>query len=140
MNMEDIDRLIAFHGHLGPYAMIGLRMGLKAVSLLSAQRHFGIEIAVECADCPPQSCIVDGLQVSTGATYGKRNIVLVKSSQIKVSASNKKDGSRVCMTLTEKAQASIAAMPKDHESVEKTAMDMARWPDEDLFQTEIMKT
>jgi formylmethanofuran dehydrogenase subunit E len=79
-----LEALESFHGHLGPYVVIGAKMGDEAAARLGFKKHFGVRVAVECEDHPPQSCLVDGLQVATGATYGKRNIVLTNSPSIRV--------------------------------------------------------
>jgi len=57
------------HGHLGIYTLIGVKMGVKAREYLEAK--FGrIHIESSAGIVPPVSCINDGLQVSTGATFG----------------------------------------------------------------------
>jgi len=63
-----------FHGHPGPFLALGIRMGLLALSLLESRGHRGIAAEVETGTKPPISCIVDGIQVSTGCTTGKGNL------------------------------------------------------------------
>ena len=57
------------HGHLGIYAIIGAKMGLRA------RQYFNIgvddiSITSYAGKTPPISCMNDGLQVSTGGTVG----------------------------------------------------------------------
>jgi pyrimidine-specific ribonucleoside hydrolase len=57
------------HRHLGIYAVIGVKMGIRA------KEYFGagideIKIVSYAGLNPPFSCMNDGLQVSTGATLG----------------------------------------------------------------------
>jgi pyrimidine-specific ribonucleoside hydrolase len=57
------------HGHLGIYAIIGAKMGLRA------RQHFNvgvddISIISYAGKTPPLSCMNDGLQLSTGGTVG----------------------------------------------------------------------
>lgn len=66
---------VDFHGHLGPYLVLGMRMGDLALKKLRSKRHFGIEAIVSGATEKPKSCLIDGIQVSAGCTYGKGNIV-----------------------------------------------------------------
>lgn len=57
------------HGHLGIYAIIGVKMGVRATELL----HTGIDdirVTSFAGSTPPVSCMNDGLQVSTGGTVG----------------------------------------------------------------------
>lgn len=64
------------HGHLGIYATIGVKMGIRA------REYFNIgvdDIAVVsfAGSTPPVSCMNDGLQVATGGTMGHGLITAV---------------------------------------------------------------
>lgn len=64
------------HGHLGIYATIGVKMGIRA------REYFNIgvdDIAVitYAGSVPPVSCMNDGLQVGTGASVGHGLITVV---------------------------------------------------------------
>jgi len=65
---------VKFHGHLGPYLVLGLLAGELALKKLKLKKYFGLEVKVGGANKKPKSCLIDGLQLSTGATYGKGNI------------------------------------------------------------------
>lgn len=57
------------HGHLGIYAVVGVKMGLRARQYF----HVGIDdisIMSYAGHIPPLSCMNDGIQVSTGGTLG----------------------------------------------------------------------
>jgi formylmethanofuran dehydrogenase subunit E len=64
----------AFHGHLGPYLVLGYRMGRIALRELDSPGHFGLSAVVSSLLTPPQSCLIDGIQLGSGCTLGKRNI------------------------------------------------------------------
>ncbi|MEM3439377.1 MAG: formylmethanofuran dehydrogenase subunit E family protein [Candidatus Bathyarchaeia archaeon] len=76
-------RAAEFHGHLGPYLVIGLRMGLLAKALLGANGMNGLSAALETGQKPPLSCVADGVQVSTLCTLGKGNIRIRDSGRAK---------------------------------------------------------
>lgn len=57
------------HGHLGIYSIIGVKMGLAALGYLQVEPG-EVFIRSYAGINPPVSCLNDGLQVSTGATYG----------------------------------------------------------------------
>lgn len=57
------------HGHLGIYAIIGVKMGIFANELLGTKQD-DIQVVSYAGSRPPLSCMNDGLQVSTGATVG----------------------------------------------------------------------
>ncbi len=67
---------VRFHGHPGPFLALGIRMGLLALKLLGSPGYQGITAEVETGSQPPLSCLVDGIQVSTGCTTGKGNLVV----------------------------------------------------------------
>ena len=67
---EELVPLKRFHGHLGPYVVIGYRMGK-----LARERFEGKMTAVVFTGShPPMSCLIDGVQFTTGCTMGKNNI------------------------------------------------------------------
>jgi len=80
----DLEEARRFHGHLGPWLVLGLRLGQVAMGRLQARPYFGVQVRVEAPPQPPPSCLVDGLQLATGATYGKRNIELVPAEEVSV--------------------------------------------------------
>jgi formylmethanofuran dehydrogenase subunit E len=83
-----------FHGHIGPWLSLGMRLGVAAMERTSARSHFGVTVDIRCPPAPPHSCLIDGLQLSTGATYGKQNIAAGASSTIDVVVVNKDTGVR----------------------------------------------
>jgi formylmethanofuran dehydrogenase subunit E len=70
---ETLDKIEKFHGHLGPYAVIGYKMGVIAKQKLGSD-PFSIEAMIWTGTKPPLSCIIDGIQISSGCTLGKGNI------------------------------------------------------------------
>ncbi len=71
-------RAIEFHGHDGPFMTLGLRMGLAALELLDCRGWFDLRCEVRLHWSPPDSCVIDGIQSSTGCTMGKKNITVVE--------------------------------------------------------------
>jgi formylmethanofuran dehydrogenase subunit E len=67
---------VRFHGHLGPFMVAGIRMGILALRLLGHPGYRGIEAEVETGTATPLSCLIDGIQVATGCTTGKGNLVV----------------------------------------------------------------
>ena len=69
-----LDKAIEFHGHGGPFMVVGLRMGLTALERLDAHGWFDLKCRVMLSWAPPDSCVIDGIQTSSGCTMGKHNI------------------------------------------------------------------
>lgn len=71
------------HRHVGSYALIGAKMGIRALEYFGA----GIDELNVCSYAgikPPVSCMNDGIQVSTGATLGHGLIQVVEDNPISV--------------------------------------------------------
>jgi formylmethanofuran dehydrogenase subunit E len=63
-----------FHGHGGPFLVVGLRMGLRALRDLDACGWLDLRCRAHLRRSPPDSCVLDGIQVATGCTMGKMNM------------------------------------------------------------------
>jgi formylmethanofuran dehydrogenase subunit E len=88
---EIVKGVVEFHGHLGPFLVLGLKAGLLANSLFGKD-CFKTKAIVMTEPSPPNSCFVDGVQFVTGCTMGKCNIELKKGRGVSVlfSKENKK--------------------------------------------------
>ncbi len=73
---ETLHRLRQFHGHVGPYAVLGYRLGLWILQRLGCARYFGASVTVRGPDSTPFTCTLDGIQMATGYTLGKGNLIL----------------------------------------------------------------
>lgn len=98
---DELQRLKEYHGHLGPFAVVGYVAGRIGLKRLGARKYFGIRATVECEPTPPQSCIVDGVQVAAGCTYGKRNIQLRESSRVAIHFHNTDTSGKCTLRLRE---------------------------------------
>lgn len=69
-----IERGVAFHGHLGPYLVCGIRMGLLALDILGCSGYTDVSAESDAGSTPPLSCLTDGIQIGCGCTPGKGNL------------------------------------------------------------------
>jgi formylmethanofuran dehydrogenase subunit E len=141
---------VQFHGHLGPWVVIGARFGMAGLKAVEAHGFFDVEIRCEGPfPKPPQSCFLDGLQIGSGATLGKRTLNYVEAEKIVLYVKNTRTGQTVELRPTPKLlemvgtlQAKIAANAAREENhahggrapvaAEGAARKIARWPDSDL--------
>jgi formylmethanofuran dehydrogenase subunit E len=72
---EALKQIQQFHGHLGPYVVLGYKMGEIATQHLGSD-PFSKQADVWASTKPPISCIIDGIQISSGCTLGKGNIMI----------------------------------------------------------------
>ncbi|MCW5943400.1 MAG: formylmethanofuran dehydrogenase subunit E family protein [Fimbriimonadaceae bacterium] len=77
-----------FHGHLGPWLALGIRLGQEGLRRVEAQGHFDVIVEATCHLGVPVSCLLDGLQWGTGATTGKRNLLVHEGSPATVRIEN----------------------------------------------------
>jgi len=137
---ELFHRLRQFHGHLGPYAVLGYRLGSWLLHRLGCGKYFGAHITVTGAGTTPYTCLLDGLQVSTGHTLGKRNLTLNIAADcggdtlFQIEAIAEADGEllrvEVPLTVTE-----LFAEWMDQELTEEEIFDRTlSWPQEELWQ------
>lgn len=126
---EMIDQGTEFHGHLGPFLVLGIKMGLLALRDLSSSGYKNIEARVKTGTTPPVSCLVDGIQISTGCTMGKGNIVTEPLGLAE--ATFIADGYSVTFKVRDEILMEIATPL--HDSLETLAWNISERPDEDLF-------
>lgn len=127
-----LKQAVDFHGHLGPYLVLGLLMGSYALKKLKARAHFGLEVKVWGVKFKPQSCLVDGLQLSTGCTYGKGNIRKYNGRFIKAGFLNCGSDKSIGLTLRDKIIEKLSLVC-DNEASEKLAREFFRMRADDIF-------
>ena len=88
-----LTQVVQFHGHLGPSVVAGARIGMAGIRAVGAKGYFDVEVTCEGPFAqPPQACFLDGLQVTTGATLGKRTLQWVQADRIAVRFKNTRTG------------------------------------------------
>jgi formylmethanofuran dehydrogenase subunit E len=128
-------RAVDFHGHLGPFLILGIRMGVMARSMLNSQNHNDLTVVVFVNRNPPESCTVDGVQIASGCTLGKGTIRV--SEMTDHVAGEFHAGNRTC-TITVKPRLLSELLDGLKKATEKGVLEMAETvlarPDEELFQ------
>ena len=90
---EWLTKATHFHGHLGPAIIFGCRVGMTALDVLEAKGYFDVEVTAQGPFAsPPKSCVIDGLQLSTGATLGKRNLHVIVEEEYVITVKNRRTG------------------------------------------------
>jgi len=121
-----------FHGHLGPYLVLGILAGEIALKKLKSKKYFGLEVKVWGADKKPRSCLIDGLQLSTGATYGKGNIEKLNGPGIKIEFYNRLNRQGINLRLKNKLIQQLKAA-KTHRASEALAKQLYKTDYSELF-------
>lgn len=129
---EFLSRAIEFHGHLGPYLVLGLRAGLYANQILGRD-PMKTEAFIRTKPTPPQSCFADGVQLSTGCTFGKGNISLSEGEGLLVTF--KKNNQELTLTLKKEIVEEMDSLPDEEEAWEGLAKDLYKRKIEEIFET-----
>lgn len=127
-----VEDLARFHGHLGPFIVLGYRMGRYALRRLGND-PFALLATVHCSGAPPESCLADGVQLGSGCTTGKRNLALVGSDEIAVEFRHADGQGVVLRPGPYRARQSGFDGPDPELALEDFAEAMYSMPDEELF-------
>lgn len=126
---ELIESAGRFHGHLGPFLILGLKAGLFANEVLGKD-YFKTRVIVETEPIPPCSCFADGIQFATGCTMGKGNIELRRGRSLTVLFI--KGNEKLKLSLKDEILKSLKGKSSWEES-EKTALKLSKRPVHELF-------
>ncbi|MDY0301819.1 MAG: FmdE family protein [Trichlorobacter sp.] len=122
MDRQDWQRCIDFHGHSCP----GLAMGFKAVE--AAARHLNLQFSKDeellCVT-ENDACGVDAVQVLTGCSMGKGNLVYRKRGKMAFSFFKRATGEKIRVVLKKQ-------FPRDGDRQQIQEMILNSDPD-DLF-------
>jgi len=130
--MNEILNLIEkFHGHLGPFAVIGYRMGIIACKKLNYD-PFSKQVIVMTGTKPPISCIVDGIQIGSGCTLGKGNI-RIKDEKKPIAIFKDKEGKEIKIELKKEVLEDIQNNVNDSNMI-LFSERMYSKTDEELFE------
>ncbi|HDR72430.1 MAG TPA: formylmethanofuran dehydrogenase [Methanoculleus sp.] len=122
--------LAVFHGHLGPYIVIGYRIG-RYVREHFCDDPFCLKATVFCSGTTPQSCLADGVQLGSGCTLGKRNIEIVPADTIRCEFA--REGTTLSLT-PHPFTLPPGSGPEYEAAIEEIAERMYSMPDADLFE------
>lgn len=126
---EVIERGIELHGHLGPFLVAGIKMGHLALKELNSKGHNELDVLIETGTKPPLSCLIDGIQISTGCTMGKGNIKVIDNK--KTRATFNKEEKSIEIELRPDI---LREIDEKKDNPEETAKRLIDIPEEKLFQ------
>ena len=125
-----------YHGHVGPWNVLGWRIGQAALREFKSQwgRH---ELEVVCY-VPPQTpftCLADGLSVGTGNSLGRLDLRLAEVLTCREAfvAVGRKDGKGDVLELRPQPEYLKSILNQPVEKLEDLCQECARMPEEKLF-------
>lgn len=132
-----LEKAAEFHGHLGPFLAIGVRMGIIGLKKIGKDNSDSLRINVSLPLHVPFSCIIDGLQVTTHCTVGNQKLSLHDSESVQTRFKRDTDKMEVIVTLNKplfeelKSQLLGEAVPE--KEVRKLARVIAGISEDELF-------
>jgi formylmethanofuran dehydrogenase subunit E len=127
---DQLRRAAEFHTHLGPFLVVGLRMG-RVVTRELGREPFTIKIQAHTGRVPPYSCLVDGLQVSTPCTVGNGGLAVTDHRDMSIEAA--KDGATLTVRLRKEMWQRIESECTE-ENQEEFACEIWEMPEGALLQ------
>jgi formylmethanofuran dehydrogenase subunit E len=124
------------HGHVGPYLIIGLKMGAAAKKALNITDTELTQLRAEVAVplYPPFSCLLDGIQVSTTCTLGNQRLQFKNSKNIQGTFIIEESGKIAKITLNKKFREILEEKKKEDKLTEAYAWELAEVPENQLFK------
>jgi formylmethanofuran dehydrogenase subunit E len=134
-----IENAAKLHGHLGPFLVIGVRMGDLAKRYLEVDDKGSrrLELSIKTPLSTPFSCVIDGIQTSTSCTVGNRKLKIENSTK-EITAHFKLQNSKKTIRISVNpkiAETLISEMSKGTKA-EQLAAKIARMQEEQLFVLE----
>jgi formylmethanofuran dehydrogenase subunit E len=134
-----IEKAAEFHGHLGPFLVIGIRMGNMAKKTLkpNVKENKRLQVTVKIPLLTPFSCILDGIQTTTQCTVGNQKL-RTENSQKEIIAQFELQNSNKAMKVLVNPKIIEELRKKMSEGVtnEELARKIASIPENQLFKIE----
>ncbi|MBN2380468.1 formylmethanofuran dehydrogenase subunit E family protein [candidate division WOR-3 bacterium] len=130
-NEEALFFLKRFHGHIGPYVVLGYRAGLIANRELGSD-PFSKRAVTFTGFKTPISCFTDGVQLGSCCTLGKGNITVEDKGEARVIFTAKDDSRAVEIKLSDETVSRIARADT-WELSDRLGREMLAEPEEGLF-------
>jgi len=134
-----IKKAADFHGHLGPFLVIGVRMGSLAKKILNANagENNKLRITAWLPLLTPFSCIIDGIQVTTQCTVGNQKLGIENSkAKIIVYFEQKNSHKALRIHVNPKIIKELKDRYSEGASNEELAREIASIPESQLFVIE----
>ena len=134
-----IENAAKLHGHLGPFLVIGVRMGEIAKRHLKVDQKNsrGLQANIKTPLSTPFSCVIDGIQATTSCTVGNQKLKIEKSmkdiaARFKLQSPDK----TVKISVDPKVAKNLTEEMSNGADSEKLAAKIAHLKEEQLFVLE----
>jgi len=129
-----------FHGHLGPFLIVGLKMGLLALRKLKKTGENGqLRATVKTELKVPYTCALDGIQIATHCTIGNRRLKLENAYSPTIAAKFRLENSERTVKISVKPEflreleKKVLGKGTSSQEMRKLAWEVASTPEDNLF-------
>jgi formylmethanofuran dehydrogenase subunit E len=132
-----LSRVAEFHGAAGVFAVVGYRIGSRALTELHETRgSFNLDVTHHTPFRVQWSCIADGVQAATGVSAGKLNLRLVEATPEKLETViwDKHSGKVLSFRLRPEFLSKYLDIPEDRQP--ETAREVLKLPDDAIFMVQ----
>lgn len=140
VSRKELDYAVRLHGHLGPFLVIGVRMGKLANGMFRGNRveDSKFQVTIKVPQTTPFTCAIDGIQSSTRCTIGNQRLT-IKNSGNEISGSFGLRNSKriVTISLKQKVMKDLMDYFKDGAKSEELARKVASMSNYELFAIEV---
>ena len=112
---------------------MGLLLGEYGLKKIKAKKYFGLKVDAKLPYRKPVSCFVDGLQLSSGCTLGKRNIKVINSRNIEIKLTNLIKRNHIILGIDDEILRRLKNL-KTHDESEDFADKIYRMKPQTLFK------
>lgn len=141
VSRKELDYAVRLHGHLGPFLVIGVRMGKLANGMFGGneEEDSKIQVTIRVPQTTPFTCTIDGIQSSTHCTIGNQRLT-VRNSDGEISGSFELRNSKriVTISLKPKVMKDLMNYFKDGAKSEELAKKVASMSSQKLFAIEVL--
>jgi formylmethanofuran dehydrogenase subunit E len=127
------------HGHLGPFLVIGVRIGNIAKTILhpNTRRNNTLQATAKIPFLTPFSCVIDGIQATTQCTIGNQKLRIENSQkEITVCFKLQKSDRALKVSVNQEAVEELMRKISEGSSNEELAWKIAQEPESQLFTIE----
>jgi len=125
-----------YHGHVGPWNVLGWRIGQAALREFKSQwGQHDLEVVCYVPTQTPFTCLVDGLSVGTGNSQGRLDLRMAEvlaCRQVFV-AVGRKDGKGEVLEFRPQSEYLKSILNQPVEKLDALCQESARMPEEKLF-------
>ena len=131
-----IEKGADFYGHLGPFLVIGVRMGMiaKKALYIGPKQQTKLRANAKIPLHPPFSCILDGIQATTTCTVGNQRLIVENSEEMRVTFSRRDSNRMVKITLEPRLAEELKEKLSENALTEEFALKIAGLPENQVFK------